>query len=366
MLPSGRIVWLDLPVRSSVPTSFTRDLDNLMLATGENTGNLVFRKGLESIVDVSLAQVADPHNADEIIYGHGEPPSLVLISCANWIGEGNTYEESNFSRSEILSRKPLPILPIGLAIQAATGAQPLNLGENTRRLLSILADSSSYISVRCNKTADCLKSLGIGNVIVTGCPSNFISDLNFLQKSFCKRLDYLRSAGCWQDLRLVINEPPEGVALEQPFLASYAELASFFVLQTASGISDIRFHFHNTKLHRVSKRFPPSLRRKATYFFDVDSWLEHSYSCDAVIGHRMHANMIGLQAGVPSLLVVHDARIQGLADTMCIPIITNEESLAIATAPPSVFADIFEQQVTAYLDRRLQLSDKFLELFSAV
>ena len=80
----------------------------------------------------------------------------------------------------------------------------------------------------------------------------------------------------------------------------------------------------------------------------------------------MHANMIGLQAGVPSLLVVHDARIQGLADTMCIPIITNEESLAIATAPPSVFADIFEQQVTAYLDRRLQLSDKFLELFSAV
>ena len=188
MLPSGRIVWLDLPVRSSVPTSFTRDLDNLMLATGENTGNLVFRKGLESIVDVSLAQVADPHNADEIIYGHGEPPSLVLISCANWIGEGNTYEESNFSRSEILSRKPLPILPIGLAIQAATGAQPLNLGENTRRLLSILADSSSYISVRCNKTADCLKSLGIETLLLLDAPQTLSPILIFFRSLFANAL----------------------------------------------------------------------------------------------------------------------------------------------------------------------------------
>ncbi len=365
---SGRVVWLDLPVRSSVPRSFDSSLDELMLATGHNTGNLVFRKGLEALIDTSSAQLTDPRNPDAILYDSGDLPVLVMISCANWIGEGLRFEESNFHRSEVLSRRSLRTMPIGLGIQASIEDQPLNIGENTRRLLSILSDSSNFISVRCSRTADCLRKLGISNYLITGCPSNFISTLgrDQLASMYSERLRTIRSADNWNELRLVVNEPPEGHSSEQEFLSVFTELASTIVVQTPSAISLIRLNKVASQPVQVSYRFSLEAKRKMTYFFDVDSWLEHSYSCNAVIGHRMHANMVGLQAGTPSLLIVHDARLQGLADTMCIPVITEMQAYAIATSPPSLFADLFEEQLPSYLARRDELYDSFLKLFGSM
>jgi hypothetical protein len=337
-----------------------------MFATGENTGNLVFRKGLECLIDTTSAQLADPRNADAILYGSGDLPDLVLISCANWIGEGNSFEESNYSRSEVLSRKPLQLSPIGLGIQATIGDHPFRISENTKRLLLILSEHSHRISVRCAKTAECLQNHGITNYIVTGCPSNFISQSNRerLAITYRERLKTIRSANSWNELRLVVNEPPEGHSSDDQFLSAFTELASSIVVQTPSGISSVRCQKDGRLPNEMPSRFSSEAKRKITYFFDVDAWLEHSYSSNATIGHRMHANMVGLQAGTPSLLIVHDARLQGLADTMQIPIITESQALAIATSPPSFFADIFEEQLSAYLERRDELHERFLELFS--
>lgn len=363
-----RVVWLDLPVRASVPRSYDRSLSELMFATGENTGNLVFRKGLECLIDTNSAQLADPRNADAILYGSGDLPALVLISCANWIGEGNSFEESNYSRSEVLSRRPLQLAPIGLGIQASIGDHPFRISENTRRLLLILSEHSHLISVRCAKTAECLHDLGITNYIITGCPSNFISksDRDRLAITYRDRLQTIRSANSWNELRLVVNEPPEGHSSDHLFLSAFTELASSIVVQTPSGISSVRYQQQANQENKIPSRFSPEAKRKITYFFDVDAWLEHSYSSNATIGHRMHANMVGLQAGTPSLLIVHDARLQGLADTMRIPVITEAQAYAIATSPPSFFADIFEAQLSAYLARRDELYDRFLELFGSM
>lgn len=363
-----RVVWLDLPVRASVPMSYACSIDELMFATGENTGNLVFRKGLECLIDTNSAQLADPRSADAILYGSGDLPDLVLISCANWIGEADSFEESNYSRSEVLSRRPLNLLPIGLGIQATIGNQQFHIRENTRRLLSILSEYSGRISVRCAKTAECLQDLGITNYLITGCPSNFISksDRDHLEITYGDRLQTMRLASSWNELRLVVNEPPEGHSSDHLFLSAFTELASSIVVQTPSGISSVRYQQNGRQANKKPSRFSLEAKRKITYFFDVDAWLEHSYSSDAIIGHRMHANMVGLQAGTPSLLIVHDARLQGLADTMQIPVITEAEAHTIATSSPSFFADIFEAQVSAYLARRDELFDKFLELFGSI
>jgi polysaccharide pyruvyl transferase WcaK-like protein len=176
----------------------------------------------------------------------------------------------------------------------------------------------------------------------------------------------MRSASSWNELRLVVNEPPEGHSSDHLFLSAFTELASSIVVQTPSGISSVRYQQYAKEVTKIPRRFSPEAKRKITYFFDVDAWLEHCYSCHAVIGHRMHANMVGLQAGTPSLLIVHDARLQGLADTMCIPVITEAQAYAIATSAPSLFADIFEAQVHSYLARRDELLDSFLALFESV
>ena len=54
-------------------------------------------------------------------------------------------------------------------------------------------------------------------------------------------------------------------------------------------------------------------------FFDVRNWIEHLKRFDFVIGTRIHGVILGLQAGVPSMCIVHDIRTLELCQTLMVP-----------------------------------------------
>jgi hypothetical protein len=74
--------------------------------------------------------------------------------------------------------------------------------------------------------------------------------------------------------------------------------------------------------------------------------------------------MAGIQAGVPSLLIGHDSRTQGLAQVMGIPMISPEEYVALRggflkrDVLPRL-AELIQRQITGYAAKRSLLRKAF-------
>ena len=80
---------------------------------------------------------------------------------------------------------------------------------------------------------------------------------------------------------------------------------------------------------------------------------------------RIHGTMVPLQAGVPSILIAHDQRTSGLAQTMGIPRITCKEFVdKNYIRKPNDFLNIFKNHVDQYIEKRKDLSKKFLKVIT--
>ena len=67
--------------------------------------------------------------------------------------------------------------------------------------------------------------------------------------------------------------------------------------------------------------------RRGRYFTCIPDWLEFYRSRDFVLGTRVHGAILALQAGVPSILVTHENRTAGLAHSLSIPSMTQDDFL---------------------------------------
>jgi hypothetical protein len=104
-----------------------------------------------------------------------------------------------------------------------------------------------------------------------------------------------------------------------------------------------------SKLRRV-------LRAKALHFSSVDAWLDFARTCHLSSGMRIHGAMVPLQAGVPSLVIVHDARTAGLARCMGVPSVSPKEYLRVAARGPSGLCAIIAETMETYDARRAILA----------
>ena len=196
--------WLDLLGESGVPDAYQYDSDFLMRQSGLNVGNFVFRKAVRSLLsNVSEFQLIDWATASQVDFNDS---SQTIISCANWLGMSDRDEASNLNRARIVESISGKCIVLGLGSQASSG-QELSFGPNTCRLARALSSKAKVLSVRDLNTANALNSLGIDNVVVTGCPSNFINT-QLTKKMYEKT--YLREKTSWADAKLFISEASGG------------------------------------------------------------------------------------------------------------------------------------------------------------
>lgn len=356
--------YLDLEVIDSIPFAYKKNSQEILQLSGQNIGNLAFRSALKHILPNLNSYSIGSYTTITNALSQGKKIDSILISCANWLGFSEQDEKSNGYRFSVLERSNARLIPIGLGIQSATADLNLEFGPNTKKLIKLFSERSEVISVRDSYTKDMLKKEGILNVLVTGCPSNFLNQSNDFIDTLKKNAQRnLKLNNSHQPLKSLISEFAGGNKFSGAILKSHLDFleknTSFYALQAPSllpfYLKENReldpAYLSNKPDHLSQLELTKILLQKIVWFNSIDSWMDFARTCDFCFGMRIHGSIVPLQATVPSILISHDSRTAGLADAMSFPSVTAEE-----------FSNIKQTEVTSFINEKFLLSlDNYAE-----
>ncbi|WP_334050863.1 polysaccharide pyruvyl transferase family protein [Alteromonas gracilis] len=308
-------------------------------AASSNTGNLLFNFALESLIelagtDVRWSTPAEKINAD----GHD-----LLIPMANNIGKHMDLKKSGPKLDGIEVHKTVMGLgaqfPLDANFDDAFDAIP----ETSKAWLKQLCDSSEVanVSVRGTLTHKVFEKLGLGDKAVPlGCPSHFLSNN--------KTLGQVLKA---QSNALNANTLQNGIAVTagNPAIANLSKVEQFlielinshkgkYIVQHPKDLICLAEGWYSDisdeEVELVKTRFFPSystqemktwLRLNASTYVSIPQWFSDISKVDFVVGTRIHGCQLGIQAGVPAVVLHIDSRTKELCETMHIPTIEARE-----------------------------------------
>lgn len=361
-------LYLDMADVSAIPAPWQHDSAGLMQRAGINLGNFAFRHALPVML-ADFAEFTPVTYTDYLHAAEAGPIDHVLVSCANWLDQGAEVERNNGFRANVFE-KARAVTCFGLGVQARSDTTQAQLGPETLRMVRALSERATQISVRDTLTRDTLMTAGIANVVVTGCPSNFINPDPALGAGIAATAARLAGeAPGWDEVRSLISEASGGHGKSGEVITAQLRLMerhpAFYVLQSPAllpfTLGESRavppLYASHSPFGEDSARLTRALRRAVLHFASVDGWMDFARSCDLAFGMRIHGTMVPLQAGVPSILITHDSRTAGLAQQMQIPAVTPEAYLAAQTQGPVALLDTISAQMPVYDSRRQQLAE---------
>jgi hypothetical protein len=254
---------------------------------------------------------------------------------------------------------------VGLGIQAPKDGTRPALAEGMLRLLRAVAARSRSISVRGATTAEVLGDHGIRDVRVTGCPSLMwhvdrparVARRPAMPGRICvngtryDQADVLQpgsrsEAGVWM-MRFARHHRLDYVA--------QSEVPDLTVAR-GEGTAEERDRFLGylcrVYADRDAAALAANLRAHMHIFADVPSWLDFLAGKDLVIGTRLHGVIAGLLAGVPGVLVTHDARTAEMAAFAGIPAI---DAARLMAGGPAALRDM-DGSFEAFNSRQVQIA----------
>lgn len=316
------------------PESDALSVHQKMLKVGLNTGNMMFASALHRVLGSEAGSAWAPRVEDFDAEKVGADHDCVVIAAANWL-----QPRSDFGAlAEKLDKTGLPCFLIGLGAQAGSFSARPELPEGTRRMLDVVSHRSNKIAVRGPFTAEVLKTVGIENVEVTGCPSLLVASDNHIEKpaQTPQRIGIAGSRGAPNDKLLVAKQITHTLSrklsqlmLEQPldFIAQ-AEIPDINILMSQGRYDDVRpdwieflEKYYGAGIDRISS----AITEKMKVFFNIPDWLDYLKDMDFIVSTRLHGTIAALIAGTPTLLIVHDSRTREMAEIMGIPSVPAED-----------------------------------------
>ena len=307
--------------------------DDLYQLVGLNSGNLAFGHAIHAHLGGNVRSVMWRASAEVI----NQAGTVAVLPAANQLGTHVDYRIF----TEKLKRVTVPIVTIGLGAQSNLQHTIPSIPEGTVNWVRCLADhapsDSPSIGVRGSFTMDVLDHLGLSShAVVIGCPSLFINPTPVLGKKVAERLRtpdrvaVVAGHQHWHQLGLRGIEASL-VQLVTETNGCYVAQAPVEMMALTRGMAE---SIDDATLRICRDYVQPNLdlsefidwsARYGNVFFDVDSWIEHYKRFDFVIGTRIHGTVLGIQAGVPSLCIVHDSRTLELCETLKIPHVFPED-----------------------------------------
>jgi hypothetical protein len=332
--------------------TYKRDIDDLFLSCGYNTGNLVYWYAVDS------------HICDEKEYFGWEPDldyinknfDFLIFVASNQLNPawdmgilGNVFDKLK-----------IPFGLIGLGSQIDSGEYTFKQG--TLKFIQTLKNAA-FVSVRGEFTADVLDKYGVNdNVYITGCPSNFI---NF-EKNFIKGLDYKEIN------KIVVNMNINGKfsSVLKNLYKQKDEYIFKYIIQDDKNIVNLCREKSIDKgvIRHLAYLFGANKKEFYNYFisnievfFNVECWMEFLRKFHFSFGSRMHGNMLAFQSGVMSLFITHDNRLSELVKTMKVPHVSLEEFNNYKNI--TEFLKSFNFDLNEYYTRRKELLKVYLSMF---
>ncbi len=279
---------------------------------------------------LGVVEIANPDMAQ--IDKLREEYDYVFLRGSNYIHSDMQWRDT----IEVLKRLRLPVLGFGLGAQAPVKGK-INLSEQTKTVLHMMADSTTSIGVRGAYTAQVLWDIGIRNVRIVGCPTAFRSN-NPNMRINLPELDTVKNVG---------------ITLRREVSSSYAQNIERYLTFHRDLVKDLAHRFDNVTLMaqgepeekklvfgtdeqkeqaiaqlrgnpNVGKWYMDDemerLYRSKMFYSDVVADYENLVrQKDCVLGYRLHGNLMALSNGVPSIYFTYDSRTVEFAETYQIP-----------------------------------------------
>ena len=327
MIPSGEVYVLD-SVRWYNYQQIQRYIDHY-----HNIGDaFVYDSSLKlmNFEKLGVVEIANPDMAQ--IDKLREEYDYVFLRGSNYIHSQMDWRNT----IEVLERLRLPVLGFGLGAQAPVKGK-INLSEQTKTVLHMMADSTTSIGVRGAYTAQVLWDIGIRNVRIVGCPTAFRSN-NPNMRIKLPELDTVKNVG---------------ITLRREVSSSYAQNIERYLTFHRDLVKDLAHRFDNVTLMaqgepeekklvfgtdeqkeqaiaelrgnpNVGKWYMDDemerLYRSKMFYSDVVADYENLVrQKDCVLGYRLHGNLMALSNGVPSIYFTYDSRTVEFAETYQIP-----------------------------------------------
>ncbi|SEG74378.1 polysaccharide pyruvyl transferase family protein [Bosea lathyri] len=255
----------------------------------------------------------------------------VFLRGSNYVHSQMEWEQA----VQVLRRLKIPVIAFGIGAQAPVSGK-LELSEDTKTVLRLMADSTASIGVRGVYSAEILNEIGIKNVRIIGCPTAFRANNPNLAIRL-PALDTVRKVGVTlrrevsptyaQDIQRYLTFHRDLVkSLAGRFdttLMAQGEieekkLALGTAQQKEEAIAALRENGWANEWYLDAEM--EALYRSRMFYSDVVAEYEQLVRrLDLVLGYRLHGNLMALANGTPSIYFTYDSRTVEFAETFKIP-----------------------------------------------
>lgn len=297
---------------------------------GINVGNIVYAysiyRGLMTASDVEFLPtkyLVSRLNVEQI----NEECERFVIPLADFIRKDRMKEIK--AMTKLINQLKIPCHIVGIGIRADYEFEKNGIQFDDKvayDFFKAVLNKSPMIGLRGEITAEYLKKLGFipeKDFTVIGCPSFYVNGEDI----------HIKDVKITKDARLALNN---NVMRSEKYIQDFLtrtrrgfknyyyypqHLKELKTLYLGAGFS---FSYKSTPF-QISLKDEEYREGKIRFHTHYLSWLRDLREMDFSFGSRLHGNVMAMHAGLPSIWVVHDARMRELADYHNLPCISGED-----------------------------------------
>lgn len=296
---------------------------------GNNNGNLIFAAAahkLVSVTDTRVDALGYSVRANQAAMVNDESDGFVL-PLANAFRP--SWEGALRNLTAFIRELRVPFIMLSGGAQSGKDGSYDHLRpmeDSIRAFCSAVLDKSSHITVRGERTAAYLRSLGFADVLVIGCPSMTMNGPGH----------NVQNASYSPDARIAYN-----VETSKDIMAEIVDLVdknyrSHYFPQDIGTLEMMLWGVDKFAIGR-ERRLPLNpghsqfKNNRARFVLDATTWISEMRGYDLAFGARIHGNIAAVLAGTPSVVFAHDSRTLEIAEYHDIPHFNPEEIPAVKT-----------------------------------
>lgn len=296
-----------------------------------NTGNYLIGEGAahalknHDVTYIPFWHFANQVGNDQIYEQINEEFDILVFASANLLRPGYSAD----MEARVFAKINIPVVVMGIGIQRK-GNLTTELPEGTLNFLNVLKSKKSYFMTRGYFTEDFLTNFGMAYVKPTGCPSLYFSP-NGVRKSLSRLADpeladaqqiafggYLGSvADTIVDANALLHPDSTASYVLQDEIVVYN--VNIAVAETAEAYDQNACQIVAPTEYKHSEKW--KCNHELLVFFDTNRWRTWVSGQDLCLGRRFHGCVIGMQAGIPSLMIAVDDRMREMLEFVKFPYI---------------------------------------------